>query len=479
MRKVFVKNLIFIQVLNLIIKPVWLLLIDRMAQNILGVAYDEHYLVLNLTLLLNIFLDLGIQNFNNTSIAADNDFFKRNFKGILILKSILASFYIFLVAGIGLNSGMPSTLLFILIGNQVLTTFLLYLRTNINGLHDYTTDSLLSVSDKFFAILICILFYITGNISIIHFVAAQGIASCISFSIALLINIKHWKLLPPSPSDIGKDSLKTLIRMSLPYALLFTLMNFYTRIDVTMMKWLLPDAVFHAGIYAHSFRLLDAAAMFAMLFAGLLLPMFAKMIREKNDLRPLANLASVILLIISITVALAAHLYSEDIMKSLYVFENEEEILISASVFRNIMLTFIPMSLTFVFSTLLTAKKDIWYMNIFALTAFVCNCTINLFLIPEYKSFGASIGSLITQSVFALLCIKRCFTLFNFKLPFGLILRFIVLCFLLIGLYFLIKGIEILYLELFLFATGSLIFSFLLNLIEFNKIGRFFDKTRQ
>lgn len=465
--------------LNLVIKPVWLLLIDRMAQNLLGEVYGEYYLILNLTLITNIFLDLGIQNFNNSSIAADQNFFKRNFKGIFILKALLASLYVLVVAIIGFRSGMPHMLLFILIGNQVLTTFILYLRTNINGLHNYVTDSLLSVSDKFFAILFCLGFYFSGQISIVHFVMAQFMASCITFATALFINLRKWKQMPDSAGMETGDNLKQLIRQSLPYALLFTLMNFYTRMDVSMMNWLLPDAVYHAGLYAQSFRLLDAAAMFAMLFAGLLLPMFARMISEKADVRPLANLAATMLLIISLTAAMASWLFGEKLLSAMYQYENEQILYEALPVFRNIMFAFVPMSMTFVFSTLLTAKKDIWFMNVFALAAFVCNFTINYFLIPEYKSLGASIGSLSTQSLFAILCLWRCFRLFGFKMPWLETGKYLVLLIMLTGLYFLIKAMGNIWIELFVFGSGALLFSAVLNLIEVRKIGRFFDKTPQ
>ena len=470
-----------LQALNLIIKPAWLLLIDREAQNLLGQTYGEYYLVLNLTLIANIVLDLGIQNFNNTSVAADSNFFKNNFKAIFFLKGILSSLYFLVVIGLALQSSipMPKDLLIVLIANQIVTSFVLYLRSNINGLHLYTVDSLLSVSDKFFAILLCVVFYLSNQISIFHFVLAQLIASCVTFSIALAINIRRWNKILVVKQTEKSENLKSLLRKSLPYALLFTLMNFYTRIDVTMMNAMLTDAAFHAGIYAQSFRLLDASAMFAMLFAGLLLPMFAKMIQERSDLRPLLNLSATILLIISITVSLASYLFGEEILNLLYNFKNEESLEISSMVFKNIMLAFIPMSLIFVFSTLLTAKKDIWYMNGFALAAFVINISINYLLIPKYQSFGASIGSLITQTAFALFCMWRCLVLFSFKLPYLQIGKFTALILILFGVHFFVKSLNNIYLVLIIFGSASVLFSVLLKLFDIDKLMGFFKKTTQ
>jgi O-antigen/teichoic acid export membrane protein len=128
---------------------------------------------------------------------------------------------------------------------------------------------------------------------------------------------------------------------------------------------------------------------------------------------------------------------------------------------------------------LLTAKKDIWYMNAFALTALITNVAINYLLIPEYQSFGASIGSLITQTVFAILCIWRCMFLFKFKLPVLIILKFLGLTLALIGVYFFIKSLTSIYLILFLFSSAALVFSVLLKLIDMDKLMGFFKKTAQ
>ena len=156
MRKAFVKNLVLLQGLNLIIKPVWLLIIDRIAQNSLGAAYGEYFIILNLTLLLNIVLDLGIQNYNNTKVAGNSLFFKENFTSILLAKFTLSLAYFAIIMYIGMQREMDASLLLIIGLNQIITSFILYLRSNISGLQKYTIDSLLSISDKTFAILFCI-----------------------------------------------------------------------------------------------------------------------------------------------------------------------------------------------------------------------------------------------------------------------------------------------------------------------------------
>jgi O-antigen/teichoic acid export membrane protein len=478
MRRLFVKNLLLLQGLNLIIKPVWLLLIDRTAQNMLGeVVYGEYYIILNLTLISNIVLDIGIQNFNNASVAADNSFFKANFKNIIGAKLLLSVAYLLIVGGIGYSSGMNTDLLFILLTNQVVISFILYFRSNVNGLHAYTLDSLLSVSDKFFGILFCLAFFFSSRISIFYFALAQLLASSLSLIIALLLNLRYYRALPSAGGSMGNIGI--LFRKSVPYALLFALMGLYTKGDVLMMEWLLPDAVVHCGLYAQSVRLLDASNMFAMLFAGLLLPMFAKLIADRKDVKPLANTASILLILVSLTVSLASILMGEQLMDLLYDYDTYEQLRISSMVFRNIMLCFIPMSLIYVFSTLLTAKGDIWYMNIFALIALSINIGLNLFLIPEYKSFGASLGSLVTQSVFSLLCIGRCFKLFSFRFETVTILRCLVFVVCLTGVYFAVKGLHNFWLILLIYSVAAMILPVLLRMVDVRKIFQILAGRRQ
>jgi O-antigen/teichoic acid export membrane protein len=361
MRSQFLKNLFLLQGLNLIIKPFWLLVVDRTAQNILGNAYGEYYIALNLTLVFSILLDIGIQNFNNTHVASDATFFKQNFKSLFRLKLLLSLLYFSIVFTLGYLKNINSTILTILILSQVLSSFVLYLRSNINGLHHYKIDSFLSVSDKTFAILFCVAFFYFDFIDIYYFAIAQFLALLLNFIIALLLNFYFFKnIVEKSISESeDKSSIKSLIIQSFPFALLFALMALYTRIDVVLMNVLLDEPHYYSALYAQSYRLLDASSMFAMLFAGLLLPMYSKLISNKIDVKPLTQTASTILFLVAIVVTMSSLLFDEKIMKTLYKYQDIEELKMSIKVFKMIMLSFIPISFTFIFSTLLTAKKTL------------------------------------------------------------------------------------------------------------------------
>ena len=70
MQRKFITNLALVLALNLLIKPFWILGIDRAVQNAVGTEqYGFYYSIFGFSFLLNILLDLGITNFNNKNIS--------------------------------------------------------------------------------------------------------------------------------------------------------------------------------------------------------------------------------------------------------------------------------------------------------------------------------------------------------------------------------------------------------------------------
>src|SRR5690554_1412086 len=88
-------------------------------------------------------------------------------------------------------------------------------------------------------------------------------------------------------------------------------MMLYTRMDSVMIERMLPNGKEQAGIYAQGFRLLDAVNMFAFLVAGILLPMFSRMISEKVIIQPILQMAGKLLTGVAIVVGVGLAINSE------------------------------------------------------------------------------------------------------------------------------------------------------------------------
>jgi O-antigen/teichoic acid export membrane protein len=190
-----------------------------------------------------------------------------------------------------------------------------------------------------------------------------------------------------------------------------------------MIERMLPAGVgdVQSGIYAQAFRILDAANMIAFLTAGMLLPIFSRMLKYKESVESLVKLITTLLLAPAIVVGISCFFYSREFMDLIY----KQHINESASIFGLIMLSFVAVSTTYIFGTLLTANGNMKHLNIMAAFGMIVNVSLNLILIPHLKAYGSAISSLITQFLTAIIQVIIAQRIFRFKVNYRLINTFI------------------------------------------------------
>lgn len=404
MRKVFFGNLILLLVLNVLIKPFYILGIDASVQNRVGAeAYGNYFSLLNFSFLFSILLDVGLTNYNTRNIAQSPQTLAKNLGSIIGIKLLLFIFFSLFTLCFGLvigYSSMQMELLGILVLNQFFTSMLLYFRSNFSGLHRFKTDAFFSILDRLLLILICSVLlwghWFSGEFKITWFVWAQTISYGIAALLAGMLSLKLSGF--PKISFQKKFSL-AILKQSFPYALLILLMSLYNRTDSVMIERLLPDGKKSAGIYAQGYRLLDAANMFALLFAGLLFPIFSRLLKEKQNLRNLVSSSATTLITCATIVSISCYFYAYDLIAWRY----NDNLIYAAPTFSILILSFVPVSITYIYGTLLTANGDLKLLNQMALGGLVANLALNFWLIPLYGSWGAAVATLSTQSVTALL----------------------------------------------------------------------------
>lgn len=415
--------------LNLIIKPVWIFGIDLSVQNTVGTEQYGFYLYLfNFSFLFNILFDFGITNFNNRNIAQNNQLLNKHFSSIVILKFFLGILYFLVTFAAALlwgYRGVELNMLFFLGVNQFLISFILYLRSNVSALLLFKTDSILSVLDRLLMIAICSVL-LWGGITktpfrIEWFVYSQTVAYVITFLIAFAVVIKKASFIR---LNWNYPFFLLILKQSLPYAVLVLLMAFYNKLDTVMLARLLEGAEgkIQSGIYAHSYRLLDAANNIAFLFSMLLLPIFAKMIKARARIDNMVRLSFSLLFVFSVIVSAVSFTFSFQVIDLLY----DDHIKESARLFPVLMSCFIAISTSYVFGTLLTANGSLKQLNYLAATGMLLNLTLNLLLIPRYGAYGSAWASLITQSMMAILQVVLSAIFFNLKFRYKYLLKLMV-----------------------------------------------------
>ncbi|MFW5886707.1 MAG: oligosaccharide flippase family protein [Bacteroidota bacterium] len=426
MKQLFIKILGLVVVLNLIVKTAWVF-IDIKIQNVIGPGeYGIYFPLFQFTMLFYILLDMGVTNFNNRTIAQHHQLVDKYFSNILGFKLILGVGYAAICLIVAFLLGYNARefhILYFLIFNQLLLSFILYFRSNISGLQYYKTDSVVSILDKLFLVAITF-FLLVDNSTRSQFriewlVYSQTVAYLITAIISFFIifsKISYFKF------RVNWLYFKLIFKQSFPYALLILLMFFYSRLDSVMLERLLSsEGNFQAGIYAQSFRIYEYLNNYAWLFASLLLPMFSRMLKIKEPVGSLIKLSYTLLIIPSAIICLACIFYARPIITTIF----EETTSFSPVVFQILMISFLFLCTMYIFSTLLTANANMKELNIIAGSAVALNISLNLILIPKYLALGAAFSNLITQVFIAVSQVVVVYHIFHFKLEKSKLIAFI------------------------------------------------------
>jgi O-antigen/teichoic acid export membrane protein len=466
-QKKFIVNLGLLLLLNLLIKPFWLFGIDRTVQNSVSAEdYGVYFTLFNFSMLFHILLDVGITNFNNKNIAQHKQLLSKYLSGIIAFKFVLAAIYFLITFVAGYLSGYDSErfyMLLFLAVNQFLISFIQYLRSNISGLQLFALNSLLSVLDKTlmigFSIVLFGANFIDPKIELMHFIYAQTLAYSITLFvvfIAVFLKSDQFKL------KLNKPFSLMLLKQTFPYALLVLTMTFYYRLDAIMLDMMLEDGALQSAIYAQAYRLMDASTQIGVLFAALLLPMFANMIKQNKQLGELVKLSFSLIFLPAIVIAIFSGYFAKEIMGLMYKGNTS-----ASEVLVLLMFCFVAIASTYIFGTLLTANGSLRTLNKLAIGGMVLNLVLNFILIPELKAEGSAIASLITQSLIVVAQVFIVKKVFKFSLNYKFILSLSLYVFILFvvayGVEFYFSGI---FIQLAIFVFVSIVIAFLMQIIN-------------
>lgn len=462
MRAAFIKNLLWLQLLNWLVKPLWILWIEREIQLRMGDGWYGVYSVhFNLVLLFAVLLDAGLNSYVAREIAAHGRLLHP--RRMFLLRLGLGLLYVVLVLLVAqVQTGIEAQFLSFGIINQILASVVLMLRSVLQGKQRFVSDSWLSVVDRLVALSICTwmlksftpsMFASEGGV--LTFQMAQFVGYASAMLLGLILVFWRRKGHATEVSDISDESQKSLVDWSKEvvwFGLMALAMSIFTRIDVQMIQRYagsvleglsdvngisLAENEHHyyqaarkgyeeIGLYAKGYRLLDAALIFSTLLSTQLLPLLSKRIASGEDNHGLMGLGFKLILMVSVGVASAAWYYGDFLMNWLYHGEMvlgsvteangveilktmvySPEILNASMIFKVLMLAFVPMSFVHVFGTYVTAAGHMRWLTQLALVCVMINVAYNYVEIPKAGALAAAVGCLLTQWVFALACIWK------------------------------------------------------------------------
>lgn len=401
MQKLFLKGLGITLLLNLLVKPATIFLVDIRMQNILATkSYGSFATILNFTFLFSMLLDMGITNYMTKTIAQYPHLLRKYANRLFTLRLLLVVLYVVWTIVLFYVAQMPKQWLWILlclIMHQISTISVNYVRAYTGGLLKFGIDATLSVVERmvYFVLGLCLLYgffmpvdEVNLRLFVTIFISSSGISLITSICVYIwLVAVPkiHW----------DKAYFLSVLKHSYPYAILVIVMMLCFRLDAVLLNRVHPDGTNQVSYYVQSFRLLDACWMFGVLFGSILLPVFARVLKEKTSTTGIMTSALNILcsgglIMIGITVG-AMDTVFDALYKEYNHYATDSWVFLS--------MTFIPMCFTIVFGTLLTAQGSMRTLNQIAGLGLATMIILNLVLIPYLGAQGTAIAAFVSQSV--------------------------------------------------------------------------------
>ena len=398
MKKEFILNIVLLLSINFLVKPLYLFGVDAHIQNIVGPqTYGVYFALFNLVFLFQFIIEPGIQSFNSRNIAQNPDQLGYHLPRILGIKMILFLFFLAAIVVGFFATGYQSDLLPLVLWigiNLFLSTTYIYLRTNIAAVGKYRIDSFLSAFDKLLMLIILgSLSWIPAfreQFTIMWLVYGQFAAYLIACLVALFILRKH----------LGKISIvcsmeyfQKLIKWSFPFILILLFMSIYNKMDGIMLERMLGDEGLEAGIYAAGYRFVDALNMIGYMMAALLLPMYSSNLKNSVVITDLLHTGLKLIAVCAFVAACVFIFYGKDLLPLIYTEANAyySEVLVY------LMVSFIGVSVAYLYGSLLVANDNLKSFNILLAASVLLNLGLNLYLIPLIEAKGAAIATAITQ----------------------------------------------------------------------------------
>jgi O-antigen/teichoic acid export membrane protein len=372
MQRAFLKNLLWLQLLNWLVKPLWILWIEREIQLRMGDSwYGVYTLHFNLVLLFAVLLDAGLNTYAAREIAANGKL--GHPRRMLFLRLGLGLVYVCLVLMVAqMQSGIQMQFLLFALINQILASVVLMMRAVLQGKQRFVSDSWLSVVDRLVALGVCTWMLRTFTLEmfaseggVLNFQVAQFFGYATALVLGLILVFWRGKSASESKSvasdsagtvkkdvDVTKKqggatadnkptqkSLGDWSREIVWFGIMALAMSIFTRIDVQMIQWLsvsrlegvadILDAedtissqfaagYAEIGLYTRGYRLLDAGLIFSALLSTQLLPLFSKRLATGEDNSEVIWVSLRLVLWVSLGAAMGAWFYGEPLINWLY-----------------------------------------------------------------------------------------------------------------------------------------------------------------
>ena len=393
--KRFFGNISLVVLLNLAIKPGWIV-VENLVQDRLGhTAFGLVAALSALAVAVAALADLGLTPYAVQRLAAAPEFLAQEFpvllplRGGLGLAALLALLPVGWVLGyrgpqLGLLAGVAAALLLAQYGQ--------FLRAPVQARQRFNTDAVLSVLEKAL-LLAAILVLLPGGLTLGGYVGARlGVAA---FTAVLLYGLMT-RLFGRVRYRWERARAHQALRASLPFALMALLYGVNERVDMVMLERLHSPA--EAGYYAGAYRWADAVMMYAWTVLPLFFAKFASTPHDAEAQRKLLWFGQRVVAA-PLLFAVAFGLFRGEVLFWQFHHSSPQELGKMVLCLRILFLNVLVHAFFAIYSTLLTSTAHERAVSRAVAASLALNVVLNLLLLPRFGAVAAALNTLVCAVV--------------------------------------------------------------------------------
>lgn len=389
--KRFFGNISFVVLLNLLVKPGWVV-VENLVQDRLGhAAFGTFTALFTLATIVASVSDLGTTQLTTKRVAASPEFLTEYFPTLLPLKGWLSALFLATMLAVGWLLGYRGhtlTLLGLTGAGLLLAQYTLFLRGVLQAHQRFNTDALLSVLEKFL-LLGLVLLLVPIGITLNTYVGARAVAA--AFTFVVLYGLVT-KLYGQVKFRLRWQQAQTVLTASLPLAFITLVYGLNERIDMLMLERLVSAQ--EASYYAAAYRWGDTFMMYLWTVLPLFFAKFAHATSRPREQRDLLWFGQRVVTVPMLLVC-AFVLFRGEILFWQFNHSSSEEINRMALCLKILFASVLVHAFFAIYSTLLTSTNHERPVSWLVAASIALNVTLNLLLLPKLGAVAGAINTLV------------------------------------------------------------------------------------
>ncbi len=414
--------------------------------------------------------DIGLNQYVTKKLASEPSKIKEVFSTIFALKLSMLVLYPLFMAIVGWVMGYEEREIYFLTAlcfAQAIVQVIFFFRANFQANQHFLIDSTASIMDKFILILLVIIM-LSQKMTIDYFIYARLASLIVTVIVFYIVSIKLFDYIAPK---LNPDKLNTLIKQSLPFAVITILYSLNEKIDSVIIDYLSrisTDIKRHgdAGLYAASYRFLDASMMYIWTILPIFFAKFAYHYSDIREKQKLLNFGQIVVAIPMIFLAVFVFFYGD-----LFFFQQKnssvEQLQTMFAILKILFLSAAIHGIFAIYSTLLTSTGYEKQVSKMIIGSIIINCIGNFIFIPLFGPL-ASAWITVASTIFLSCCyLYFTHTRLDIKVPFTILTRLLIVFVLFYAVFYLLTLTSLpWYLVTMLAGAFLLIFSYLAGLVS-------------